>query len=264
MVYAYQGYLDGTFPPNEQREGPKAVTPVRDALLMMHAAAYRAIHDDAKRRRSNASVGFAQHVRAFMPWRDLNPLDRFTANAIDKMFITDFIDGARGLMDYVGVNFYGRSYVKTKLTDPTHFEILHHDQNDPNEDQSDLGWAADEEALTDTLARFHERYGLPQYVLENGTADSAIDDARRQRGLVRHTQAIWRAVQHHHADVRGYFHWSLIDNFEWAEGFGPRFGLYAVDYERDFARTPRKSVDVYKQIASHNALPAALWRRFRR
>jgi beta-glucosidase len=49
-------------------------------------------------------------------------------------------------------------------------------------------------------------------------------------------------------DIQGYFHWSHLDNFEWAEGFGPRFGLFAVDYENDFARAPRDSASVYAEI----------------
>ena len=101
-------------------------------------------------------------------------------------------------------------------------------------------------------------------MLENGVAEKAVDDAHRQRALVRYTQAMWRAVQHHDVDVRGYFHWSLLDNFEWAEGFDPRFGLYEIDYANAFERKPRKSVDVYRTIASSNAVPANLWREHRR
>jgi beta-glucosidase len=283
MVYAYQGYLDGTFPPNERRGGPRDVVPVVKALLEMHTAAYYAIHDDADRRKSEASVGIAHHVRAFMPWRDGNLLDRVTASFIEKAFVDDFLDamhtgelrmsqtgvvesipGLRGTFDYVGVNHYGRFYVKTKVSAPGKFEIINHDDGEPLEDKSELGWAIDEASLTSCLARFHEKYGEPLYVLENGCAEASLDDARRQKLLVRTTQALWRAIHHHGADVRGYFHWSLTDNFEWAEGFDPRFGLLAVDYEHDFARTPRKSAEVYREIASSNSIPGDLWRRFRR
>jgi beta-glucosidase len=279
MVYAYLGYLDGTFPPLERRGKPENVGPVVRALLKMHAAAYATIH----RHSDDAAVGIAHHVRAFMPWRGANPLDRVTASMIDKAFVLDFLDamhtgrlkmtqtnideeipGLRGSFDYVGVNHYGRSYVKTALNKPGTFDILFHDPNEPGEEWSDLGWAADEAALTTALVRFHHRYSKPLYVLENGLADREDDDKRRQRFLVRNAQAVWRAVQKHGVDVRGYFHWSLVDNFEWAEGFAPRFGLYAVDYEKDFARHPRGSVDVYKQIATANSIPGALWRKFTR
>ena len=278
MVFAYAGYLQGIFPPHERRGGPEHVVPVVVALLKMHAAAYALIHGA----RSDAQVGIAQHVRAFVPWRNLAPLDRITAQLIDRAFILDFLDaihtgkldmamtgqsleipGLASTMDYVGVNHYGRAYVKTRVNAPQKYEILFHDPDEPGEEWSDLGWAADEAALTRVLTRFHARYARPLYVLENGVADAAPDDLRRQRLLVRHAHAIWVAVQQG-ADVRGYFHWSLVDNFEWAEGFDPRFGLYAIDYERDFVRTPRASVDVYRAIAQANAVSAELWRKHRR
>jgi beta-glucosidase len=283
MVYVYQGYLEGTFPPNERRAGPREVVPVVRALLEMHVAAYQAIHEDAARREVTASVGIAQHVRAFMPWRNHHLLDRLTAAMIERSFITGFLDamhtgvlrlpqaggalevpGLRGAADFIGVNHYGRAYVKTRLAEPGRFDLLFHDPMEPGEEWSDLGWASDEAALTRCLARFAERYQKPLYVLENGVADSSDDDVRRQRFVVRNAQAVWRAIQLHGADVRGYFHWSLIDNFEWAEGFDPRFGLYAVDYDDDFARRPRTSVETYRQIAAANAISADLWRRYRR
>lgn len=283
MVYAHHGYLEGTFPPHERRHGPADVVPVVRALLEMHVAAYEAIHEDAFTRGLATSVGIAQHVRAFMPWRNADLLDRVAAALVERSFITDFLDalhtgtlrmtrvgvhediaGLQGSADYIGVNHYGRAYVKTKLGAPGQLELLFHDPREPGEEWSDLGWALDEEALTSCLARFAERYGKPLYVLENGIADAEQDDVRRQRFLVRNAQAVWRAIEHHGADVRGYFHWSLTDNFEWAEGFAPRFGLYAVDYEQDFARRARASVELYRQIASSNAISAELWRKYRR
>jgi beta-glucosidase len=279
MVYAYLGYLDGRFPPLEKRAQPADVFPVLRGLLQMHAAAHRTIH----RQSTDAAVGIAQHVRAFMPWRGGHPLDRIAAGIIESTFVLDFLDamhtgvlrmahtglaeeipGLKGTADYVGINHYGRTYVKAAWRRPGRFELLHHDPNEPGEEWSDLGWAADEAALTSALVRFHERYQRPLYVLENGLADRDDDDRRRQRFLVRNAQAVWRAIEKGGVDVRGYFHWSLVDNFEWVEGFAPRFGLYAVDYEKDFARRPRASVDVFKQIAAGNAIPGALWRRFAR
>lgn len=291
MVYVLQGYLEGTFPPHEQRAGPREVVSVVRALLEMHVAAYEALHADAFRRDLATSVGVAQHVRAFMPWRNGDLLDRLTAALIERSFVTDFLDalhtgvlrmaqvgvaeeiaGLQDAADYIGVNHYGRAYVKTRLSEPGRFDLLFHDPREPGEEWSDLGWALDERALTACLARFAERYRKPLYVLENGIADRDDDDVRRQRFLVRNAQAVWRAV-HNGADVRGYFHWSLTDNFEWAEGFAPRFGLYAVDYDdgaargvpaATFARRARGSVEVYRQIASTNAISDELWRRYRR
>jgi beta-glucosidase len=278
MVYVHQSYLDGAWPPHEKRS-PRAVAPVIRGLLEMHAAAYRAI----KANRASAQVGIAQHVRSFMPWRNTSPLDRIATSFVDTSLVLSFLDAISlgelkipqaglsmdvkrfaNMMDYVGVNYYGRAYVKTRIDKPTDVEVLWHDDQEPGEEWSDLGWADDEEGLTETLARFSRRYRKPLYVLENGVAESAMDDRHRQRALVRYAQAMWRAMKHHQADVRGYFHWSLVDNFEWAEGFDPRFGLFHVDYEKDFARTPRGSVDVYRQIAQSSSVSSALWNAHRR
>ena len=284
MVYAYLGYLEGVFPPNERRGSPKDVAFLGAQLLRMHVAGYQAL----KAVRTDTDVCIATHVRRFMPARNHWPLDVATEYFVDRAFILDFVDaidsgvwrptqtgivevipGLRGSQDSIGLNYYGRSYVRTGLV-PGRYRVTHHDPDEPGEDVSDLGWALDERSFADELVRFHQRYHKPIQVLENGIADSADDDVNRQRFIVRHTQAMWHAMHHHGVDCRGYFYWSLIDNFEWAEGFNDgRFGLYRVDFGGDddqssFARVPRGSVDVYGAIARHNAIPADLWATHRR
>jgi beta-glucosidase len=110
---------------------------------------------------------------------------------------------------------------------------------------SDLDWEIYPEGLYDLLTAAHARYQLPIYVTENGIADTSGE--KRADYLRRHVYAIMRAIQAG-ADIRGYYHWSLIDNFEWAEGFEPRFGLYRVNYET-MARTPSPGVAAFQQIA---------------
>jgi len=279
MVLVYFGYLEGVFPPNLRRANPKLATPVAAQLLRFHVAGYEAI----KAARHDALVGIAHHVRHFVPYRNGNPLDRFTAMMVDRAFTLDFMDaihtgllrpafgggiveipGLKGTMDYVGLNFYGRFYVKS--TTPGKFEIISHDKNEYGEEETDVGWAVDEGAFTFELQRFHDRYELPIYILESGIADrggdSGVDDAMRQRFLVRHVQSMWQAVRAG-VDVKGFFYWSLFDNFEWAAGFGPCFGLYRTDYTTH-TRTPRDGAAIYKEIAQSNGLSTSLWSRFRR
>ncbi len=275
MVLVYFGYLEGVFPPGERRKGPPDATPIAAQLLRMHAAAWR----ELKAVRPDCLVGIAHHVRHFIPYRNSSFLDRLTALLVDRAFTLDFMDaikhgelrpalggnavvipGLQGTMDYVGLNFYGRFYVKASA--PGKFEIVSHDKDEPGEEESDVGWAVDETSFLPELMRFHARYRLPIYVLENGIADDKADDQMRQRFLVRHVRALLKAVEDG-VDVRGFFYWSLIDNFEWAAGFGPRFGLYRVDYDTG-ERTPRASVEVYRQIARDNGVGAALWTRFKR
>jgi beta-glucosidase len=95
---------------------------------------------------------------------------------------------------------------------------------------------------------------VPLLVTENGLADAT--DAQRPRFLLDHLAWTHRAIADG-ADVRGYLHWSLIDNFEWAFGFGPRFGLAEMDYAT-FARTPRPSAHLYARIARENRLTAEM------
>ena len=76
--------------------------------------------------------------------------------------------------------------------------------------------------------------------------------------MVSHLREIWHVMNDHGVDIDGYFHWSHLDNFEWAEGFVPRFGLFAVDYVNDFARTPRPSAKVYQEIIE-KGISEALW-----
>jgi beta-glucosidase len=248
----------------------------------MHAVAWAAI----KARHPEAMVGVATHVRRFMPWRNRWILDRVTAAIVDQAFHHDFLEaietgvyrsiltsgaqevlGLKGTADFIGINFYSRFYVKTGLV-PGRYEIVHHDPAEPGEEVNDLGWAADEDAFRHELVRFGQRYHKPIWVLENGTADRGSDsdpddDVRRQRFLVRHVRAMARA-RDEGADVRGYFCWSLLDNFEWAEGFTGRFGLFRVDFGGDFARFPRGSVAVFRDVVRHRGVPEALWARWRR
>lgn len=106
-----------------------------------------------------------------------------------------------------------------------------------------MGWAIDPGGLTRVLEQL-KVYRLPIYITENGLADA--DDDQRSDFIRDHLRAV-EAAQVRGVDVRGYLHWSLLDNFEWADGFTPRFGLVAVDYATQ-ARTPRRSAYVYKAI----------------
>jgi beta-glucosidase len=282
MVYVYAGYLDGVFPPLQRRKGYASVLPVIEQLLRAHALAYHLIKEDAARRGTVVQVGYAQHTRAFEPLRGLNPLDRVVARFIAQAFIWDFceavksgilrmtgtlyrkeLDGLRGTQDYLGVNYYGRFYVKTTPLAESKFEILLHDPKTVQLDRpSDLGWASYPRGFGVILDEMARRYGLPIYVLENGTADAKEDDVLRRQLLVEHVHEMWLA-RRRGADVRGYFHWSLMDNFEWAEGFEARFGLVKIDYQDGFRRIPRKSAALYTRIIEQGGLDEALCQEYR-
>lgn len=286
MVYLYLGYLQGVHPPNEQRKEPAEIAPVALQLLRSHVVAYRAIKDDAKARGKQTLVGMTHHVRAFEPLRGAAPLDRITARIVEQAFVWDFpdavasgtlelttggtstadgpsghrttIDGLAGTQDYLGLNYYGRYYVKSDLFHPAAFQVMAHDP-DAKEEVNDLGWAIYPKGFSEALVEGWKRYKLPVYVLENGTADAKDDDVARQAFLISHARELWHAVHDGGADVRGYFHWALTDNFEWAEGFEGRFGLVKVDYRDGFRRIPRPSAATYGRIAEANGVDAVTW-----
>jgi beta-glucosidase len=275
MVYLYNGYVDGVYPPLEHRADAAAAADVYAALLEAHALAYRTLHRVADQRHARAVVGITQAAQAFAPLRNWHPADRVIARLVTQAWNWDFLDaiqsgrmriaasdvdraiaGLRGTQDYVGINYYTRVFIRGDLAHPTAPEVLYRDPAQPDEPVNDMGWTYYPRGLYAVLTDAARRYARPLYILENGTADHADDDVGRQRYLTAHVREVWHAIHDGGADVRAYIHWSLLDNFEWVDGFGPRLGLIAVDYEDSFRRTPRASAALYAEIARGNALPA--------
>ena len=210
MVYATQSYWHRRWPP--QKHNMLAMWRVIRHLARAHRGAYRIIH----RRFDEASVGIAKHAIAYSPGR----------GSAEWWFNHYFYTLTRGTHDYLGINYYFSSNWE-KWNGPT----------------SDLGWPINPEGLTAVLLHM-KRYGLPIYITENGLADA--EDTQRADFICSHLRAVEKA-QAQGVQVRGYLHWSLLDNFEWADGFNPRFGLVAVDYDT-MKRTVRPSAYVYKAI----------------
>ncbi|MHB9861517.1 glycoside hydrolase family 1 protein [Streptomyces sp. YIM S03343] len=129
-------------------------------------------------------------------------------------------------------------------------------------DRTAMGWTIDPTGLHDLLMRYStEAPGLPLYITENGAAyddkpdpDGRVHDPERVAYLHGHLSAVRRAITDG-ADVRGYYLWSLMDNFEWAYGYGKRFGAVYVDYTT-LTRTPKSSARWYSKVARTNALPS--------
>lgn len=163
-------------------------------------------------------------------------------------------------LDWLGVNYYTRSVVKGKTSILAKMfagvsaipEMVHDfgfvcQPNAKSADglqTSDLGWEIYPEGMLDALNAM-KIYGKPLYITENGIADGR--DALRPSFIIEHLKVLERAVSEEKIDVRGYFHWSLTDNYEWAKGFGPKFGLYSVDLKMK-SRKSRKSAETYKNI----------------
>lgn len=152
-------------------------------------------------------------------------------------------------VDWYGINYYAPARVGAPRGEPTEFggvtmpaELPFSVREIEGRPVTDSGWPVVPEALTDLLTGFRDRYGdrLPPIVItENGCAYEGVDDQERIAYLDGHLRALHRAVEAG-VDVRGYFVWSLLDNFEWAEGYAHRFGLVHVDFTT-LERTPKAS-----------------------
>jgi beta-glucosidase len=152
-------------------------------------------------------------------------------------------------MDFVGINYYFRAMVGS---DGGNGYTVH---QQPGVERTQMGWEVHPDSLRDLLVEFHQRYPdmPPVYITENGMASDdhvqqgRVHDEQRMRYLGRHFAAIQQAMDQG-VDVRGYFVWSLLDNFEWAQGYSRRFGLVYVDLETQ-VRIPKLSAQWYQQVA---------------
>ncbi|MGB3724775.1 MAG: GH1 family beta-glucosidase [Glaciecola sp.] len=151
-------------------------------------------------------------------------------------------------IDFLGVNFYTR----LMYSSPNKNGELYH-EHEHGFPRTDIGWEIYPQALADLLVDLHERYDLPPvYITENGAAiddkieNGTVNDWRRTDYYEQHLIALAFAIKHG-VNVQGYFAWSLMDNFEWAEGYLKRFGLVYVDYETQ-ERTLKNSALAYKEL----------------
>jgi beta-glucosidase len=157
-------------------------------------------------------------------------------------------------IDWFGLNHYSPIYARAD-TSPLGFAWADPPAEGP---VTGVGWRIHPEAFRDELLATHKRYKLPVYVTENGSggkdepdANGTINDTGRIDYLRAYTRAMEEAVQAG-ADVRGYFIWSLLDNFEWGSGYANRFGLVYIDYPTE-KRTPKASFDWFARLIAANA-----------
>ncbi len=254
-------------------------------ILRAHIQAYEAIHANVKTRSGPwksepLQVGIAHNMLDFLPDRWWHPMEQILSHAIRRFYNRSWLDAlagkrqhfgvpfflsgaipvqeARGKVwaDFLGVNYYTKAYMKWRPKDSSTETLAQMPVGVSfarrKEEQSDLGWAMHPQGFAKVL-REAAAYGLPLYITENGLADR--EDRIRGAYLLAHLQEVASASRKG-IDIRGYYYWSLFDNFEWIKGFGPRFGLFHVDYQT-FARTPRPAALLYKRIihAHQRALP---------
>jgi beta-glucosidase len=267
-VYAYSAYIDGTWPP--ARRDMAAGFRVLANLVRAHALAYHAIHAV----QPTARVGAAHHFRCFVAANPSSPVDRLAAGVRDylfnQLFFRALIDGllrapmsigqrlsyAKGSQDFIGVNYYFAERVAFDRCNPALLFSRGVVRRWPEWAPSFAGDVSPC-GLYRLLVEMRS-YGLPIYVAENGVFDCGGDSQAAY--LVAHVAALQRAITAG-APLAGYFYWTLVDNFERAEGYVPGFGLFANDLDTQ-RRRERPSARVYRAIASGNGLPDDLAARY--
>jgi len=268
VVLVLGGYFAGMMPPGLQQ--PEIGVRVIGNMIEAHNECYHRIHQT----NAAARVGIAHNMMAFAPLRVVHPIDLIVTHLAESFYNWALVEAIeRGLLearlpsgafrrefsekgniDFWGINYYTRAHMQF---DPESSSRMKHVYlNAAGLGTSDLGWEIFPEGMT-TILRRMANFGRPLVITENGIADA--DDSRRTFYLREHISRIDGLVQEG-APLAGYFHWSLLDNFEWLEGFAPRFGLFEVDY-KTFARRRRPSGDLYTHLiaertAAHRQKPA--------
>ena len=257
-VYVMQGYVNGEWPPFVRSSWRQAILACR-RLAQAHLAAYRTLHQN----RPEVQVGFAHSAPWVEPCNPASRMDRVAAALRDRILNDAFFQligtplrsssRRHGALDFLGVNYYTRAVVRSvgmglaAVLGRACHEPHHHNQGE----MSDIGW----EAYPTGFARVLDKYrvlGIPLLITENGIATT--DETQRSQYLYDHLVQLGESIERG-VPVMGYLYWSLIDNFEWAEGNRARFGLAAVDYQTQ-TRSPRPSAALFENVCRTSQINA--------
>lgn len=232
QVYALQSYTNGTWPPNKKSYPLSLLVQIN--LMRAHAEAYKQIKTISKK-----PVGIVKNIVWYEPHPEEGTfLDKLAAKFVYFMNCDFFLLPIKKYLDTIGLNFYFTtrlSHLKTKNLD---------------DEISDLGWWIRAESLEKILLHL-KKYNVPIYITENGVADSK--DKLRKKFIRDMLLSCYKAISKG-VNLKGYFYWSLTDNYEWHQGFWPRFGLVEIDYENNLQRKPRKSYYYYAKICKYNEI----------
>jgi beta-glucosidase/6-phospho-beta-glucosidase/beta-galactosidase len=183
-----------------------------------------------------AQIGIAKNNIYFEP-HGRNPLNHVVKKIYDQAWNFYFLNRIQKHQDFIGLNYYFHNRINWGFI------------KNENKLVSDLGWELHPEGIYHVLNDL-KHYHKPIYITENGLADEY--DRHRTWFIKQILRYVHQAIAEG-TDVRGYLHWSLIDNFEWDKGFYPRFGLVKIDYT-NHARIPRPSAYFFQNIAKNNSL----------
>lgn len=222
-IYALNSYVRGKWPPQKRRLF--SFFSVTHALSMAHRRAYQVI----KKSLPDAQVGVAVNQSYFESAGGV--VNDVLAWGAERLWNRWFLRHVSNELDFIGLNYYFHNRIDYGLN------------KNRNEKVSDMGHELYPEGLYHVLLDL-KKYKKQIYITENGLADA--EDKHRAWFIQEHIRWMKKAMDEG-ADVRGYFHWSLLDNFEWDKGFWPRFGLVEVDYNT-MERKVRQSAREYATL----------------
>lgn len=220
-VYASFSYATGEWPPQEKSWINALLVYIN--LVRAHKRTYKIL----KAKKPSLQIGIAQQLANIQAKRPHSIIDEITTKWMRYFWNWWFSKRIRNQQDFVGFNYYFTDYYSGLGK-----------RDNPKVPLNDLGWYMEPEGLYPLIVRTWSRFKKPIFITENGVADEN-DEYRRwwiEESIVAMERAISEGV-----DLRGYFHWSLLDNFEWKYGWWPKFGLVAVDRQHDMKRTVRPS-----------------------
>lgn len=267
-VLILAGYFEGCTPPGikDVSLGLKAL----QHILISHGAAYDMLHAMVA---GGPLVSVAHNMAALSPWRRWNPLDKVLAK-IAKYFynhslIDAFLTGTlhirmpfrkevsvavpiKDKLDFFGVNYYTRIHMRFNPFKKMGIELRHLDIDGYG--LTDMGWEIHPRGLEKVL-RYASKLKVPLIITENGIATR--DCQEKIRYMRHHIDVLEKCIKTG-MDVRGYFYWTLIDNYEWLEGLDARFGLYHVDFET-LERTPTNAASYYSYLIRSRSAAIREW-----
>jgi len=263
VVQVFKGWLVGQWPPGRTGDYPRALLVIR-RMLRAHVLAYHAIHG----RRADAKVSVAKHCLALTPNHPNNPFDQISTAVRDFLFNNLFIEALHTgrlavfgqfferlpfgrTLDFIGINYYTRDFVRnTGFTLPGLVGLSGTLENERRiGKRNDLGWEVYPEGLGRFLHTFR-RYKLPLLITENGIPTTDEDD--RWGFIYLHLWQVMRAIAAG-IPLVGYLYWSLLDNYEWDEGYHAKFGLIGVNFKTQ-ARVVRPSARWLSEVIEKRSL----------
>jgi beta-glucosidase len=256
------GYLEGCMPPGI-RDFPSFLKALKN-ILCFHGKAYDLIHA----LRHDAMVSVAHNMAVFAPYQKWNPFDRllsrFAQHFYNHSLLDVFLTGQlrikfpfwksiemdlpmKGKLDFFGVNYYTRIHLRFNPFRKMGVEWKYKDEE--RQGITDMGWEVHPHGMERVL-RDVSKLNVPILITENGIA--TYDDRKKEDFIKRHVDVIEKCLKKQ-MDIRGYFYWSLMDNYEWLRGFDAKFGLYRIDYET-LKRKPTIAAAFYSYIIKSRSI----------